>query len=147
LHFWLAKEHQLTPSDFMPAKGITYIMSPSQLTRLLALNSEILKDGKYTDMTIKCGEAIFKLHKSIVCTQSKPLAAAFNGRFKESEDSTIILEDDEPEVFDAMVHFLYEQTLDLKETESNSLLLLIVKVSHISSSFDQSGHTAKSAVI
>jgi len=108
-------------------------MPPSQLTRLLTLNSEILQDGKYTDMTIKCGSTLFKLHKSIVCTQSKPLAAAFSGNFKESEDSTITLQDDEPEAVDAMVHFLYEQNLDLKETENNSLLLLAVKVSHITS--------------
>lgn len=79
-------------------------------------------------MTIDCRGTIFKLHKIIVCTQSKPLAAAFKGNFKESEDSTIALEDDEPEIVDVMVRFLYAQSLNLKATKTNSLLMLAVKV-------------------
>jgi len=108
-------------------------MDPSQVTRFLALTSGIRKDDRYAGMTIKCGEAVFKLHKNIVCTQSKPLAAAFNGRFKESVDSTITLEDDEPEVVEGLIQYLYEQALDLKASEKNSLLMLTVKVSKVPS--------------
>jgi hypothetical protein len=103
-------------------------MNTSQTSRLLALNSAILKDDKYADMTIKCGGSVFRLHKNIVCAQYKPLAAAFNGQFKESTDSTINLEDDEPEVVETLIKYLYEQGLYLKATEKNSLLMLIVKL-------------------
>ncbi|TVY20478.1 Kelch-like protein 25 [Lachnellula arida] len=111
-------------------------MTLSQTCRLLALNSTIRKDDTYTEMTINCRGTIFKLHKNIVCTQSKPLAAAFKGNFKESEDSTIALEDDEPEIVDIMVRFLYEQSLDLEATETNTLLLLAVKVYVIGDKYD-----------
>jgi len=37
---------------------------------------------KYSDITLKCGETIFKVHRAIVCTRSPVLAAAFDGNFK-----------------------------------------------------------------
>ncbi|TVY45342.1 Kelch repeat and BTB domain-containing protein [Lachnellula occidentalis] len=111
-------------------------MTLSQTHRLLALTSTIRKDDMYADMTINCRGNIFKLHKNIVCTQSKPLAAAFKGNFRESEDSTIVLEDDELEIVEVMVGFLYEQCLELKATETNSLLLLAVKMYVIGDKYD-----------
>jgi len=70
------------------------------------------------------------------CTQSQLLAAAFKGNFKESEDSTIVPEDDEPEMVDVMVRFPYEQALDLNATEIGSLLFLAVKVYAIRDKYD-----------
>lgn len=76
-------------------------MALSQASRLLSLNSGMLNDDKYADMKIVCCERVFELHKNMVCIQSKPLAASFNGGFKESEDSTIYLNDDDLDVVTA----------------------------------------------
>ncbi|TVY44102.1 hypothetical protein LSUB1_G001915 [Lachnellula subtilissima] len=112
-----------------------------QIDRFLALTSTMRNDDMYADMTINRRGTIFKLHKNIVCTQSKPLAAAFKGNFRESEDSTIVLEDDEPEIVDVVVRFLYEQALELNATatEIGSLLLLAVKVYVIGDKYDIGG--------
>ena len=38
--------------------------------------------GKYTDLVVKCQGKEFKVHRAIVCSQSKPLAAALDNGFK-----------------------------------------------------------------
>ena len=37
---------------------------------------------KYSDMTLKCNQTVFKVHHAIVCTKSAVLAAAIDGNFK-----------------------------------------------------------------
>jgi hypothetical protein len=40
---------------------------------------------KYSDLTLRCGKNVFKVHKNIVCTQSKVFAAACDGGFQVSD--------------------------------------------------------------
>ncbi len=47
-----------------------------------ALASDLFSSGRYSDLTIKCQGRVFKVHRAIVCLQSKPLAAAIEGGFK-----------------------------------------------------------------
>ena len=42
----------------------------------------VYNNGKYSDLIIKCGERTFNVHRIIVCTQSKVLAAMINHNFK-----------------------------------------------------------------
>jgi hypothetical protein len=42
----------------------------------------MLKTDKYSDLTLKCQGAIFKVHRFVVCLQSKPLAAAVDRNWK-----------------------------------------------------------------
>jgi len=69
--------------------------------------SRLHSSGKWSDMVIKCGDRTWNVHKAIVCSQSAPLAAAFKHGFKEAETGEITLEEDEPEVVDLMIQFLY----------------------------------------
>jgi hypothetical protein len=55
------------------------------MVKIPATDSSSLYDtGKYTDMTVKCQGKEWKVHRAIVCSQSKPLAAAMDGKFKVS---------------------------------------------------------------
>ena len=42
----------------------------------------LLKEGKYSDLTLMCQDEEFKIHRNIVCAQSPVFAAAVDGGFK-----------------------------------------------------------------
>ena len=85
-----------------------------------------LANGKYSDLTITCKGEIFKVHRMVVCLQSKPLAAHIDGAFRVSiQDSiskykqvshpiqeamtgVIDLADDEPATVANMIDYFYK---------------------------------------
>ncbi|TVY90573.1 hypothetical protein LAWI1_G002953 [Lachnellula willkommii] len=111
--------------------------------RLSALVSSMFEADKFSDLTIKCQGTIFKVHRLVVCLQSKPLAVAVDGRWKESVNNEIVLDDDRPEIVAKLVDFFYKQTLDLSSassggaptTDDNSLLV-IAKVYILADKYD-----------
>jgi hypothetical protein len=58
-------------------------------------------------LIIKCQGKKWKVHRAIVCSQSKPLAAAVDGSFKEAITGEIDLEEDDPKIVELMLNFLY----------------------------------------
>ena len=46
----------------------------------------ILDSGEYSDLRILCGDEKFLVHKVVVCSQSKVLAAAMKKGFKVMQD-------------------------------------------------------------
>lgn len=81
----------------------------SSTSRLLAT---MLDSGRYSDLTIKCGSKVFKVHRNVVCLQSRPLAAHVNGRFLEAITGEINLLDDHPRIFERIIKFLYTEDFD-----------------------------------
>ncbi|KAL8948051.1 MAG: hypothetical protein Q9222_005732 [Ikaeria aurantiellina] len=79
--------------------------------------ASLLKDGKYSDLTIVCGERSFPVHRGIVCPASKFFAAACDGGFKETQDSKISLPDDDPDAIYRMLKFLY--TADYEDRDGH----------------------------
>jgi hypothetical protein len=51
--------------------------------------ASILASGKYTDLTITCKSEVFKVHRMVVCLQSKPLAAHIDGVFRVTIEDSI----------------------------------------------------------
>ncbi|TGO43140.1 hypothetical protein BHYA_0003g00940 [Botrytis hyacinthi] len=70
--------------------------------------SQLYTTGKYTDLIIKCQGKEFKVHRAIICSQSKPLAAAIDHGFKEAGDGVFDFEEDEPEIVEYMIRYLYD---------------------------------------
>ncbi|KAF1953420.1 hypothetical protein CC80DRAFT_420445, partial [Byssothecium circinans] len=69
----------------------------------------LLASGLYSDLQIKCGNDMYKVHRSIVCPQSDFFAGAMRFTIgKESEDRMIDLSEDDPAAIKALVQFLYE---------------------------------------
>lgn len=75
-------------------------------------NQSLYKTGKYSDLTIKCQGKTWKCHQAIICPQSKPLAAALNGSFKEATTREIDLEEEDPDIVKLMLDFLYRGDYD-----------------------------------
>ncbi|CAG8959317.1 hypothetical protein HYFRA_00013087 [Hymenoscyphus fraxineus] len=79
------------------------------------LVASLLSDPEYSDLEIHCRREVFKVHRAIVCRQSKFLKAcmkATSGGFKanslkEAQEGIIDLPDDEPHVVGLLVQFLY----------------------------------------
>jgi len=44
----------------------------------------LFESGKYSDLVIKCQGQRWKAHRAVVCSQSRPLAAAIDGNFRVS---------------------------------------------------------------
>ncbi|KAI9847324.1 MAG: hypothetical protein M1837_002911 [Sclerophora amabilis] len=69
--------------------------------------SECLVAQDFIDLTLICGKETFKVHKLVVCSQSKVLRAACVGVFKEAASDSIELHD-ELVVVERLVQFFYE---------------------------------------
>jgi len=50
--------------------------------RLGALTQKIFLSDKYSDLTIKCRDRVFKVHGNMLCLQSQPIATAIDGNWK-----------------------------------------------------------------
>ncbi|KAK7177377.1 BTB/POZ domain-containing protein, partial [Paraphaeosphaeria sporulosa] len=95
-------------------------------------NSPSLSDG-----VIQCEEEQFKIHKLVLCAQSKFFSTAFNGEWKESAEGVVHLKDD-VRVVEAMLHFMY--TFDYEAIgdaeNSPSPMVFNVKVYSIAEKYD-----------
>ncbi|KAF5723308.1 hypothetical protein FMUND_1942 [Fusarium mundagurra] len=72
--------------------------------------STLLHSEKFSDMTIICGEHQFKTHRAVVCTQSPFFDKAMSGNFMESKSRSIELPEDDPDVVERFLEFLYTGT-------------------------------------
>ena len=67
---------------------------------------------KYSDLTVTTQHRSFKVHRAIVCPQSKVLAAMCDSGFKESSTSILRLEHDDPATVERMLKFFYTDEYD-----------------------------------
>ncbi|KAH7067999.1 BTB/POZ protein, partial [Paraphoma chrysanthemicola] len=51
-------------------------------------------------------------HKAILCKESEYFLKAFTGNFKEATESTMELHDDDPELFELALKFIYTEHYD-----------------------------------
>ncbi|PQE06300.1 BTB POZ domain protein [Rutstroemia sp. NJR-2017a BBW] len=78
----------------------------------------MLESGRYSDLTIKCGGKVFRVHRNVVCLQSKPLAAHVDGVFLEAVTGEINLPDDHPAILERLIKFLYTGDFDATPSPS-----------------------------
>ncbi|KAK5170364.1 uncharacterized protein LTR77_004951 [Saxophila tyrrhenica] len=64
-------------------------------------------NARYSDFTIGCGERKWKAHKVVVCSQSDFFHKACDGEFKEAQTGVVTLKEDDPNVVEVMLHFMY----------------------------------------
>ena len=87
-------------------------MALSRGKSLVQGTTSLLNSEKYSDLTITTQKRSFKVHKAIVCTQSRVLAAMSDGGFKETSTSVLQLNHDDPATVERMITFLYTGTYD-----------------------------------
>ncbi|KAK4168492.1 hypothetical protein QBC43DRAFT_310321 [Cladorrhinum sp. PSN259] len=106
-------DHRNENHDAIEAFGSTSIYS--------ALSS-FLGSDKFSDMTIRCGDRVFKAHRAIVCSQSAFFDKALTGGFSGAARNFINLLEDDPEVMKRFLEFLYTGTYDVgKHPRSTSV--------------------------
>lgn len=118
-----AEAHDLTRLIAEYVSGETSNLAVTGLCLAQADRRRLYSSEKYSDLVIKCQGRQWKVHRAVVCPQSKPLAAAVDGNFKvlslstcdvfclpEQEATTgeIDLEGDEPDIVELMLQFLYK---------------------------------------
>ncbi|KAF8856918.1 hypothetical protein BDZ45DRAFT_653565 [Acephala macrosclerotiorum] len=77
----------------------------------------------YSDLTIKCRDKSWKVHRVIVCSQSKVLHAACMAGFKETHTGVIDLDDDDPVPVEIMLKYFYTGKYNEPINESKELRL------------------------
>ncbi|KAM0442732.1 hypothetical protein ACHAQK_003787 [Fusarium lateritium] len=79
-------------------------------TSIHAAMSTLLGNDKFSDMTIICGGREFKAHRAVVCTQSSFFDKAMSSNFKEATSRVVELPEDDPDVVEHFLEFLYTGT-------------------------------------
>ena len=87
----------------------------------------LLEDKLFTDMTIKCGDEEFKVHKAVLASQSPVFRKMFVSDMKEKWTSLIEISDTNSAVITDMVAYLYTGTAPNIHTLAKDLLAVADK--------------------
>ncbi|CAL5007578.1 unnamed protein product [Urochloa decumbens] len=80
----------------------------------------LLKEKKGVDVTFLVGEETIEAHKIVLAARSPVFKAEFLGPMMESGKSCVTVQDMQPEVFRALLHFIYNDSLpDMGGLEGN----------------------------
>jgi len=83
--------------------------------------AKLLKDGLLSDVTIACGDSLFKCHRAILAARSKYFETMFSGGMAESNQNSVTLSDVGAKTFELLLHYIYtgsvSQSADLLSTE------------------------------
>ncbi|KUJ17754.1 uncharacterized protein LY89DRAFT_733580 [Mollisia scopiformis] len=83
------------------------LSSAKNQTGLPPLTASLLESGKWSDLVIKCQGREWKCHRTVVCLQSAPLSAMISGEFIEAITGVIDLSENEPDIVNCMIQFMY----------------------------------------
>ncbi len=71
---------------------------------------------------VECRE--FRAHKFILSTRSPVFAAMFqHSEMKENQENRVVVQDISPDIFDALLRFLYTDQVDLSTVDATALLI------------------------
>ncbi|EMR63842.1 putative btb poz domain protein [Eutypa lata UCREL1] len=68
---------------------------------------DLLKNGKFSDATVKCDGKTWAVHKSILCSRSEWFEKALNGHFMEAATSIVTIEEITAEKVEWLLTFIY----------------------------------------
>ena len=95
------------PVQFIPVQKVVAPPSPNLHLHL----GELLESERGADVTFVVGDESFAAHKDILAARSPVFKAQFFGDMKEKCTRRVEIKDMEAEVFRAMLHFIYTDTV------------------------------------
>ncbi|KAI1151719.1 hypothetical protein F4825DRAFT_451227 [Nemania diffusa] len=73
-----------------------------------ACDEDILSSGKFSDVTVKCGERTWELHRVILTSRCGFFRAALeDGRYKEAKENLVEIHEQDPAHINWVIHFIY----------------------------------------
>ncbi|KLU84725.1 hypothetical protein MAPG_03764 [Magnaporthiopsis poae ATCC 64411] len=90
---------------------------------LLGALQRLYQDADYSDLVLSWGGQDYKVHKAIVCPRSDFFAAACRGDFGEAREGRISLSEDDPQVVDLMIYYMYHLDYDISQRRRGSEML------------------------
>ncbi|KAF2251310.1 hypothetical protein BU26DRAFT_280646 [Trematosphaeria pertusa] len=79
----------------------------SPTIELMSALASMFESGKYSDLTIICGDKRYSVHRALLASRSTFFDGACRNPFRESETGVIDLTEDDPEAVEHMVHYFY----------------------------------------
>ena len=67
----------------------------------------MLRDGVGANVTFSVRDQLFRAHRCMLAARSQVFKAKLFGAMKESKTQHIMVDDMEPHVFEALLHFVY----------------------------------------
>ena len=71
----------------------------------------ILKDEESADVSFNVGEQRFSAHRCVLAARSLVFKTELSGQMKETTMKCIKIDDMEPAIFEALLHFIYTDSL------------------------------------
>ncbi|KAK1685548.1 hypothetical protein QYE76_046396 [Lolium multiflorum] len=97
---------------------------------------QMLKDGQGADVTFSVSGRLFNAHRYLLAARSPVFKAELFGPMKEKETNTIPIQDIEPSVFEALLHFVYTDSLQDDEHNKGNR---VAKLQHLLVAADRYG--------
>jgi speckle-type POZ protein len=90
----------------------------------------MLKDGEGVDVTFSVGNQLFSAHRCVLAARSPVFKAELFGQMNETTVKRVEINDMEPAIFDALLYFIYTDSLsgDCDVDQSVALQHLLVAV-------------------
>ncbi|CAD6262182.1 unnamed protein product [Miscanthus lutarioriparius] len=109
--------------------------------------TDMLKSGEGADVTFSVGDQLFPAHRCILAARSMVFRAELFGAMKEKDAHCIKIQDMEPAVFEALLHFVYTDSMpdDCDDTDSlpddcdDNAAVNIVAIQHLLVAADRYG--------
>ena len=89
--------------------------------------AKLLEDPETSDLTLKCGSKIFKVHKAILGTRCNVFKAMFGCGMKEMVEGEAVIKDVDEKSLEEVLHYLYTGKLSGKEFDLKSLINAALK--------------------
>uniref|UniRef100_A0ACD5WI43 Uncharacterized protein n=1 Tax=Avena sativa TaxID=4498 RepID=A0ACD5WI43_AVESA len=101
-----------------PRTEDTTVLVPIPESNLHTHFAKMLKDGEGVDVTFSVGDQLFSAHRYVLAARSSVFKAELFGQMKEATlVKHITIHDMEPAIFEALLHFIYTDSLPSSNSE------------------------------
>ncbi|KAM0926532.1 hypothetical protein ACQ4PT_003574 [Festuca glaucescens] len=115
-------------------EDVSTVMVPVPESNMHKHFASMLKDGEGVDVTFSVGDQLFSAHRCVLAARSSVFKAELFGQMKETTMKCVEIDDMEPAIFEALLHFIYTDSLP-----SNSELDQIAALQHLLVAADRYG--------
>jgi hypothetical protein len=99
--------HETSPDTSSSASSLDNTRRHEHYQALISGLTEVLRTGKYSDLTITCGDRQWEVHKAIMCSASKLVSNECDSNMRESQTNVIKHEEFDEDTVDSMISYVY----------------------------------------